>query len=493
MPYMMSKRGNEWCVYKRVNGRASGKPLGCHPSPDKAQAQMRAINASEHMSDKQLTRPTQMEVNYTPLSGNPAQVCRFCRWFIGAADGGPACHLIENYPVDVVASGYCDRFETAMMNMDSDDDMMMDMEGEHNSSHEDEYAMADMAASEPAAADAHPMNLTYIAPRPEGTLKHLTRRVFGGLQPGLSVTRDKDGKRLILLVTSNSYQDREQETITTDALKYYVKTNWTGDESAFIGDNPLLFWHDDRVKLGTIVYADVHKAFLIEVAREDDTPLARKVLDYVEAHPEEGWGASHRFGYFSKDRTADGVYAKRIFKQETTLLPRSVAANLLTFSGVIPMTNKKGDYLNKMLGLPNATELLDKGLGALIEALQAQGVEHKSVDEDGHDHTEESGKGYETLLADLIGGMADLDERLETQTAERATAEKSYTDTVTSLTEQVKGLTEKVGQLEAAAKAQPRAASRAQETEIDPDKLSADIRKTMTKRDPFWGTEVIEG
>jgi hypothetical protein len=47
MPYGVYKVGNKYCVYKKEDGKRSGKSLGCHPSPDKAKRQMRAIYAHE--------------------------------------------------------------------------------------------------------------------------------------------------------------------------------------------------------------------------------------------------------------------------------------------------------------------------------------------------------------------------------------------------------------------------------------------------------------
>ena len=53
------------------------------------------------------------------------------------------------------------------------------------------------------------------------------------------VFKAADGTRHMLIVTSNSYKDREDQTITTAALTDYVERQWSGDE--FAGDNVLLF------------------------------------------------------------------------------------------------------------------------------------------------------------------------------------------------------------------------------------------------------------
>jgi hypothetical protein len=185
------------------------------------------------------------------------------------------------------------------------------------------------------------------------------------------VWRDKDGNRLMLIVTSNSYQDREGETITTDALKAWCERQWEGDK--YVGTNPLLFWHDDRVKMGDIIFSDVSGAFLIEVARETDDPLASILWDYAENHPHAG--ASHRFTFDEADLDT-GVF-KRIEKQETTWLPRNMAANLLTYAGVIGMD--KREVFDEIVGVEGASDLLDKGIGALVEELKQRGIQHKQL------------------------------------------------------------------------------------------------------------------
>ena len=48
MPYIVVKRDNEFCVYKKENGEPSGDTLGCHDTEEKAKAQVAAIWASEN-------------------------------------------------------------------------------------------------------------------------------------------------------------------------------------------------------------------------------------------------------------------------------------------------------------------------------------------------------------------------------------------------------------------------------------------------------------
>ena len=139
----------------------------------------------------------------------------------------------------------------------------------------------------------------------------------------------------MLIVTTNSYKDRDGETITTNALKNYVESLWDGD--TFKGSEPLLFWHDDRVKIGDILYTDLYAPFLVEVAEESNDPIASYFWDYAETTKEE-LGASHRFYFEPSSRQEDGTFTN-IVKTETSLLPRWACANLLTYAGVIDNGN----------------------------------------------------------------------------------------------------------------------------------------------------------
>lgn len=148
--------------------------------------------------------------------------------------------------------------------------------------------------------------------------------------------------RLMLIVTSNAYRDREQEIVSEKALSDYVESSWNGEQ--FVGDNAHLLWHDGD-PIGDIIYADMEGPFLIEVSRErpnavinvarqGEPPLyttVRAVWDALESAPD--LAASHRFFYDEQDRE-DLIY-DMIVKTETSTLPRWAAANVVTLSEVV--------------------------------------------------------------------------------------------------------------------------------------------------------------
>jgi hypothetical protein len=158
------------------------------------------------------------------------------------------------------------------------------------------------------------------------------------------VGRDADGLRRMLTITSNAYIDREDEIVSQKALEGYVRDSWDGESKTFIGDNPLLVWHDGD-PIGDIVAADMEGPFLLEIARERPNAVVnlagagqvpvlveiKAVWDILER--EANLAVSHQFMFIASDR-ADGVY-EYIRKTETSVLPRWAAANYFTEAQVV--------------------------------------------------------------------------------------------------------------------------------------------------------------
>lgn len=67
MPYMVVERDGEFCVYKKENERPAGESLGCHPTAEKARAQIAAIWANESLGKSLWVTVEQM-----------AQICPDC-------------------------------------------------------------------------------------------------------------------------------------------------------------------------------------------------------------------------------------------------------------------------------------------------------------------------------------------------------------------------------------------------------------------------------
>lgn len=198
--------------------------------------------------------------------------------------------------------------------------------------------------------------------------------IFNRNKTGVTIHKNADGSRMMFLVTSNSYKDRDNETVTTKALSDYVTKAWGGNSFAA---QPLYFWHDDSLPaIGSIIWADMEGPFLIEVAKErTGNPFARTVWDFIERNPRMRWGASHGFDYLKGIEGGAGVY-KAIRKFETSVLPLKAAANPYTFATVLAGSdmNTKDALLDKMLGAPGATARLRKGVKQIKHRLDEAGM-----------------------------------------------------------------------------------------------------------------------
>lgn len=180
-------------------------------------------------------------------------------------------------------------------------------------------------------------NIIWIAPEPvqKGFLGINKKQIVSAVCKSA-----KDGARHMFIITSNSYKDRDHDWVTTKALQRYVDESWVADDKC-ITNNKHLYWHDDNIHIGDIVWADTEGPFLIELSRERQGTFVYRdavypvsvIWDYVESAP-EAQGASHRFYVTAKD--AQDKTFNWIKKRETSTLPLKDAANLLTFSGVIP-------------------------------------------------------------------------------------------------------------------------------------------------------------
>jgi hypothetical protein len=262
-------------------------------------------------------------------------------------------------------------------------------------------ALAYLGALEANVSDAH--KSLYFTPRSVG--------IFSRVKDGMTIYRGRDGLRYMFIVTSNSYKDRENETIASSALKEYVDKAWVV-EGKCLPRNPLLLWHDGD-PIGDIVWTDMEGPFLLEVAKERPNKVIRlttsgriwkstvkAVWDAIERN-DYRYGASH--GFRTDGVSANGVY-KHIAKFETSVLPLDAAANPYTFAGVVDDMNKD-KVLENLLKTPGVADKFRKGVRSVKQELDKRGLEHKALEQ-----TQFKGKLDEALAIiqqafDKIGGQ----------------------------------------------------------------------------------------
>jgi hypothetical protein len=185
------------------------------------------------------------------------------------------------------------------------------------------------------------------------------------------VKRTSDGQRLVGLISSNPYRDKDDEFVAEKALRDFVDSEWRGGE--YIGKSVVLFWHDGEPIADTI-WADIESGFLIEIAKERDTPYARAVFDMIERLDIE-WGVSIGFKAKRLDK-ALGVF-KTIRREESSILPLMFAANPYTYAEV-KMSKLRSNFLKR--NAPEADKLEGKlraGAKNVAADLEKDGVERK--------------------------------------------------------------------------------------------------------------------
>lgn len=212
-------------------------------------------------------------------------------------------------------------------------------------------------------------------------------------------------RRYMFLLSSNAYEDREDEYVKQTALELYVKQ---------FTPNAHKFWHRGD-PIGEIIAAQNIGPFLLELSRElpnhdidisgeDEPPMpttVKQVWDYIERNPGE-FGASIGFNYLKGDEQ-DKAY-DAILKHETSTLPLSDAANAITLSSIIggkPMSEAQKDK-RRNLWSNIVGRSVSNDLAAAMEALQA------SLDGAGITRKEFDGQKTKAIMEDLAQQIDDL-------------------------------------------------------------------------------------
>lgn len=181
--------------------------------------------------------------------------------------------------------------------------------------------------------------------------------------------KDSLGRDRWLAVSSNAFQDRENEIISTAALEAYTASKAPGGDFG-----PLRIWHlkGGRADIGDCDFSAVQGRFLIESGTFRNIPVAKAMQQYIDTCPEE-LGMSIGFGYPMNQKTG-GVYGVvDIF--ERSICPLVYAANpFTTFSalkGGESMDSAQVSWLKGAIGEDLANEILSNA-DAATKALEGQ-------------------------------------------------------------------------------------------------------------------------
>ena len=195
---------------------------------------------------------------------------------------------------------------------------------------------------------------------------------------GWRMAKAADGTARLIVWSTNSFEDREEETFRNKALADYLA--WA-DKSNDRGT--IDFWHIPGSDFATVKEQAMIGRFLVEVAEFDPSPIGQAFKAFLEQHPRghreiapHGWGASPQYRYDPADR-ADRIY-ERMRKEKTSVLPAHKAANAWNPQPeVYGMDDEKKKALEAILGTEKTAELIAQG-EELTKELERQGVAFKA-------------------------------------------------------------------------------------------------------------------
>lgn len=431
------------------------------------------------MAEKMAWMFEQSIVNYIPLSATTGQACANCIFYRSTGFDGiewPHCHIVADWPDPIEPTGWCDRWEAKPEPPEPEPTVAEAIE---------DLAVAIEGVVEMSADETR--HEYFISPA-DSTMGKLKKSLSSNLTPGVYILKDAAGQRWMWLTTSNGYRDRDNQHVAMKALQEYVEASWTGDNTAFIGQNDHYFWHWKQLgSISDLMFADVWNGFLVELWREQpDNPVAKAAYNFVENHPEIEWGSSQ--GFFGKP---NGDTFKTIMKFESTTLPRDAAANLLTLSEVLPMSmkSKRDAMLDQMFkeefGIDGAAAMLHEGVNKLKAALDAKGIQAKSLGE-GSDALKQARADAIGDTADLILSMVDLQNEFEKELTEVKKERDTARGEVTAFKTQLDRYEKEVKELRDLVNAGPRRATTDSSTVVnDPEKLKA-AKEQQVEYDPAY-------
>lgn len=478
---------------------------------------------TDEQNDKMVYRPSQTDVHYTP-DATGTERCASCRWFIANDNGGPSCHLIQPWPLDILPTGTCERYEVnPMIDEVANPSPPPEVKEVVAPEFVDEPVVValDGSVSVPVDGDS---TLTHewtaaittdgdVTPLPDGTVVvidayepdtvHVEHTVTDG--SGKSITgyikakvaelfkRDDDDEltefkvvgNSFLITWSNNFKDRDDEIFTEKAIDRYVARVDVG----IVPSPEVWVWHVGKaVRIGQASIVARHGHFTFAAGEFDSDAKAQRARDYY-AKPANAKKTSVSHGFtFRKDKF-DGQHYHEFNTFEISLLPRGKEANrFTTLEGVKDMavTPEKLKYLEDVFG----KETVDGMLADLEErgkALEEIGVAYKDfVDVDAapveteaaKEAVEVANKDFAQLIVDLVGDNAAVLK----QTAEimkAVSAYKASSDaTIAAQNATIAALNERLDD-------RPRSASKDAATIIESDALSDEMKKNLTEYEEF--------
>lgn len=295
---------------------------------------------------------------------------------------------------------------------------------------------------------------------------------------------------------TNNAEDKDAEIFTGKSLKDY-------EARVDMGLTPkpdLWVWHGGKaVKIGTTEQiSTVEKngvVIMSAIGKFDDSPRAQKAKAFYN-ESKEIHGMSHGFTYPAARKEGRVYHSFNTF--ELTVLPIEAAANPYTAfdSKEYEMKEAKRAYYEKVFGKEEADKIVSEmeGKAATLSEI-AEYKEFFSISdatapegEKEHNHADsEVDTALKAIVADVIPEMGELTQG-QLGIMKKV---KEQSSTIESLQKSIKAMQAQIKEMDASLKAKPKAASEADETELDDDEEAAELKKKFEKKeagekDSFW-------
>lgn len=385
MPWATFKEGDEFCVYKlNADNEKTGESLGCHPSRDKAQAQVAALYAKEPKSLKEAK--CNDEMGY----GMPVMP------YSGATSIKDALAAMEAQEAAAAIQSSLSLFQSIVSNISASPVITDKASAIASAARELQGLMKDPSPFLKAQKDTSPLAwLKGLFSRPEEKAGARHRKEdqdaldnahealvrAGANCPGMmKVMKGKDGQYYAYGIVSNKFRDRDYakhpkgEIITESAHKEFVQ---------FLDEHPeqapeLWSWHTPgTARKSRATWWEYSDGFLQML-----WPLTEKEAKAFD----DGEEIAMSHGFYTLKRNADKGLIEQYRSFEGSDLPASVAANPYTALEVMQkelsdmFTPEKRAYLVKRLGEDRVKEL-EGNTEAMGKALETAGVEYKATEE----------------------------------------------------------------------------------------------------------------
>lgn len=417
------------------------------------------------MTDKQTNKAfqgmlTQAETNYVPLSATAGKACANCRWFMN--DG---CFIVAyGEPEPIIATGYCDRWETSPAPEAAPDMAEIIVE-----------AVGEAVESVTEALIPMSMEASYTPPKRK-TFSDRLRSLFTRKQSddAFSVFKGTDGEWHFHAIYTNNFEDREDEILTTKGHDKFIARVDMG----LIPMPVLQAWHIPGTEHGEadVIWRNDH--FVHAIGHFYDTPDAQKAIEFYRKNAGK-IKMSH--GFVVPQNAFDGKHYDDFNTIEITTLPPYAAANPYTsFEELQTMakqlTDEKRRYVETLFGKDKVAEIeaADEQRGKALEDMRIAYKDFADTTEPDAETpapTSEQEKALTAVYTDLVASHDELVNLVATLTKASKAKDEAITKLEAKFDVQIAALQKDNEALRTLVNAGPRRASQDSTTAVKEGEL----------------------